>query len=87
MQDHTSKMLIGAGEWRDWLYFFKGIQSERAHEAGVVCQFNLWHQRLGHPSLRIAKLISNKGYESNELKNIKHVMYVFGLNKLGMFFR
>ncbi|PNX64903.1 hypothetical protein L195_g054262, partial [Trifolium pratense] len=31
--DRTSKMLIGAGERRDGLYFFRGIQSERAHKA------------------------------------------------------
>lgn len=52
MQDRTSKMLIGAGERRDGLYFFKGIRSEKAHKASGICQFNLWHQRMGHPSLR-----------------------------------
>ncbi|MCH83154.1 hypothetical protein A2U01_0003969, partial [Trifolium medium] len=69
--DRTSKMLIGAGERRDGLYFFKGIQSERAHKAGVVCQFNLWHQRMGHPSLRITKLISNKGDNGTEFTCLK----------------
>jgi transposase InsO family protein len=69
MQDRTSKMLIGAGERRDGLYYFRNIRNEKAHKASRICQFNLWHQRMRHPSFRITQLVSNIDYESSELNN------------------
>ena len=44
MQDCTSKMLIGAGERRDGLYFFQGFRSEKVHKSSRICQFgtNTW---------------------------------------------
>jgi hypothetical protein len=69
MQDHTSKMLIGAGKQRDGLYFFKGIRHEKAHKASGICHLNLWHQRMGHPSFKITRLASGVGNKSSELEN------------------
>ncbi|XP_029125466.1 uncharacterized protein LOC114915233 [Cajanus cajan] len=67
--DCTSKMLIGVGEQRDGLYFFKGIRSEKAHKANGTCELNLWHQRMGHPSFKVTKLASNMRCDSDILKN------------------
>nr|KYP63760.1 Retrovirus-related Pol polyprotein from transposon TNT 1-94 [Cajanus cajan] len=69
MQDCTSKMLIGVGEQRDGLYFFKGIRSEKAHKANGTCELNLWHQRMGHPSFKVTKLASNMRCDNSILKN------------------
>lgn len=61
IQDHTSKMLIGAGERRDGLYFFREIPRVKAYRTEGMNQLELWHKRLGHPSCRTAKLISSVG--------------------------
>ncbi|KAJ1407550.1 Retrovirus-related Pol polyprotein from transposon TNT 1-94 [Sesbania bispinosa] len=66
MQDCTSKMLIGVGERRDGLYFFKGIRSEKAHKASGTGELNLWHQCMGHPSFKVTKLASNMSERSDE---------------------
>lgn len=69
MHDNTSKMLIGTSEQRGALYLFKGIQHEKAHNASGTCHLNLWHQRMGHPSLKITHLAFNVGNKSSELEN------------------
>ena len=50
-------MLIGAGERRDGLYYFKGIPRINTMKISNQASLDLWHQRLGHPSLRITKLV------------------------------
>jgi len=62
-------MLIGAGEQRDGLYLFKGIRHEKAHNVSGICHLNLWHQCMGHPSLKITCLAFNVGNMSSELEN------------------
>ena len=57
IQGHTSRMLIGAGERRDGLYYFKGIPQINTMKISNKASLDLWHQRLGHPSLRITKLV------------------------------
>ena len=57
IQGHTSRMLIGAGERRDGLYYFKGIPRINTMKISDKAYLDLWHQRLGHPSLRITKLV------------------------------
>ncbi|XP_050895027.1 uncharacterized protein LOC127101610 [Lathyrus oleraceus] len=57
MQDRTSRTLIGAGEQRDVLYFFRGVRRERACKTDGFHPMDLWHKQLGHPSLKISKLI------------------------------
>ena len=57
IQDHTSKMVIGVGERRDGLYFFQEIPNVRAFKTSCVNQLELWHKRMGHPSLKTIKLL------------------------------
>ena len=44
IQDHTSRMLIGAGERRDGLYYFKGIALITALKVDKCVSLDLWHQ-------------------------------------------
>ncbi|PNX55909.1 hypothetical protein L195_g049542 [Trifolium pratense] len=48
--DRTSKMLIGAGERRDGLYFFREVPKVKACRVERMNQIEVWHKRLGHPS-------------------------------------
>ena len=57
IQDRTSRMLIGAGERRDGLYYFRGMSRVHAMKVNGVASLDLWHKRLGHPSLQVTKLV------------------------------
>ncbi|KAH9656136.1 retrovirus-related pol polyprotein from transposon RE1 [Citrus sinensis] len=71
IQDRTSRMLIGAGEQRGGLYYFREIESTRALQTVAKGTVDLWHQRLGHPSEKVIKLLpmvdttKNKAYPKN----------------------
>jgi hypothetical protein len=70
IQDHTSKMLIGAGERRDGLYFFREVPKAKAYKVEEIKQLEVWHQRLGHPSWKTTQLVSNcSGSRVSDLKN------------------
>ncbi|KAL2903852.1 Retrovirus-related Pol polyprotein from transposon TNT 1-94 [Bienertia sinuspersici] len=56
IQDQLSGSLIGAGERRDGLYFFRRIPTVCAMTTSES-EFELWHKRLGHPSDRVVKLV------------------------------
>ncbi|KAH0679333.1 hypothetical protein KY284_020418 [Solanum tuberosum] len=58
MQGRTSRMPIGAGERKDGLYYFRVVPQAMAIKNGSD-SLDLWHKRLGHPSLRVTKLVSN----------------------------
>lgn len=60
IQDHNSRMLIGAGEKHEGLYYFKGIEGVRSAKVLKTVRndtFEIWHQRLGHPSNKIVSLL------------------------------
>ena len=57
IQDHNSRMVIGAGEQREGLYFFKGVTPIRAYKTTGIASYDLWHRRMGHPSSRVIDLI------------------------------
>lgn len=65
MQDRTLRMLIGAGERRDGLYYFKGTLHIIALKIDKVASLDLWHQCLGHPSMQVIKLIPILGFKKN----------------------
>ena len=58
LQDLTSKTLIGMGERKDGLYYLQRQQRIKAHKVDGMGSLDLWHARLGHPSLKVTKLIS-----------------------------
>lgn len=82
MQDHTLRVLIGAGEHRDGLYYFKGTPRTLALKIDKVASLDLWHQRLGHPSLQVIKLIPAVGFQKIMLTSICVAIYVSVQNRL-----
>jgi hypothetical protein len=70
IQDRTSKMLIGAGERRDGLYFFLEVPNVKACRVEGMNQLEVWHKRLGHPSWKTTQLVSScDGSRVSELQN------------------
>lgn len=65
VQDRTLRMLIGAGERRDGLYYFRKVPSVKAFKMKGVGSLDLWHKRLGHPSSKIVKLVPNVTIDQN----------------------
>jgi len=57
VQDRISRILIRAGEQRGGQYFLRGVRNVRAYETDDLHSMDLWHKRLGHPSLKITQLI------------------------------
>ncbi|GKA05621.1 retrovirus-related pol polyprotein from transposon TNT 1-94 [Tanacetum coccineum] len=60
IQDLTSKMVIGAGERRDGGHLhFREVPTTRVFKTKTTTSipFDLWHKRLGHPSLEVLKFI------------------------------
>nr|GEU85599.1 hypothetical protein [Tanacetum cinerariifolium] len=59
VEDHTSRMLIGAGEQREGIYFYKRMVNVMAVTAKDVRCFETWHKRLRRPSSKVVELIPN----------------------------
>ena len=57
IQDRTSRTLIGAGERKDGLYWYRGVRKTQACHVKMENQLALWHQRLGHPSFKIVQML------------------------------
>ena len=56
IQDRHSRKLIGTGERRDGLYYFRPPSTMQAISVdGSSSSLELWHQRLGHPSEKVVK--------------------------------
>ncbi|CAL9224790.1 unnamed protein product [Arabidopsis halleri] len=52
-----SRMLIGAGEEQNGLYFFREVKEVVAFSLHVAVTVDVWHRRLGHPSSQVISLI------------------------------
>jgi hypothetical protein len=64
IQDHTSKMVIGAGEQREGLYYFKhAVVAATTTTINTPKSLTLWHQRLGHASFQVVEKIPNLCYD------------------------
>lgn len=55
IQDQSTRTVIGVGERQDGLYFFRGVPQVKV--LAVDCVVDLWHQRMGHPSEKVLKLL------------------------------
>ncbi|KAH9689145.1 hypothetical protein KPL70_015385 [Citrus sinensis] len=55
--DRITRMLIGAGEQREGLYYFRDIGSAVALSSVANRACDLWHRRLGHPSSKVVQLL------------------------------
>ncbi|GJR80887.1 hypothetical protein Tco_0151672 [Tanacetum coccineum] len=54
IHDLTSRTVIGGGERRDGgLFYFREMPPTRAFKSTTTLPFDLWHKRLGHPSLEV----------------------------------
>jgi len=70
VQDLTSKKLIGVDELHRGVFAFKE-DSEINFQANKVVSYNLWHQRMGHPSCQaLYKVFSNIELDISKNKNI-----------------
>ncbi|CAH9129000.1 unnamed protein product [Cuscuta epithymum] len=59
-------MPIGVGERRGGVYFFRGLDQAQAYAVGSSDSGDLWHSRLGHPSLKVLRSL---GYLNKVLLN------------------
>ncbi|CAH9126550.1 unnamed protein product [Cuscuta epithymum] len=58
IQDLRSRNLIGVGERRDALFYFRGVPALHTVQTSASSEFELWHRRLlGHPSDRVLQLL------------------------------
>ena len=57
IQDQLSGNLIGGGERRDGLYYFRRLPHIQLITGPALGNFDLWHRRLGHPSDKALKLV------------------------------
>ncbi|GAA0176499.1 hypothetical protein LIER_29479 [Lithospermum erythrorhizon] len=67
IQDCRSRTLIGVGECRDGLYYFRNLPGLQALHVIQSASLELWHRRLGHPSAKIVQSLSFISRSSNFL--------------------
>ncbi|XP_021766280.1 uncharacterized protein LOC110730766 [Chenopodium quinoa] len=85
IQDPQTRKVIGVGEREDGLYIFRGVPQVKVLAVEGDSSFDLWHQRLGHPSDSVLRNIPH--VSSSSRKNNKFVMFVLVQNNLGVVFQ
>ncbi|KAJ3708504.1 hypothetical protein LUZ61_012209 [Rhynchospora tenuis] len=68
VQDHSTRTLIGVGEQKDGVYYYHRGASGRVFHVSRKGPYDLWHQRMGHPSKQITLLLaglSNNNFSSD----------------------
>ena len=58
IQDRTSRMVIGAGERREGLYYLKSMGEIKACNTKYRDINGLWHRRMGHQSAKNSRITS-----------------------------
>ncbi|KAJ0021654.1 hypothetical protein Pint_30938 [Pistacia integerrima] len=74
--DRTSRKLIGTGERREGVYFFKGVASAHACKTKGVGSSELWHMRMGYPSFKVLEMISKVGSLGWRLYDLENHEYL-----------
>ncbi|CAH9093344.1 unnamed protein product [Cuscuta epithymum] len=59
IQDLPTRKTIGVGERRGGVYFFRGLDQARAYAVGSSDSGDLWHSRLGHPSIKVLRSLGH----------------------------
>lgn len=77
------RILIGAGEEREGVYYFTGVSAARVHKASkdVGSSGVLWHHRLGHPSVSVLLYLPECDRTSSFFEEIKSCDIFSVLNK------
>ena len=58
IQDLTSRTVIGAGKrWDGGLFYFREKPLAQALNTTASISIDLWHKRLGHPSLEVINFL------------------------------
>ncbi|KAJ1410810.1 Gag-polypeptide of LTR copia-type [Sesbania bispinosa] len=65
IQDRILRMVIGAGELREGLYYLHRRATAATIQTVKWKSFNLWHKQLGHPSSKVLELVPNVGTNKN----------------------
>ncbi|KAJ1703741.1 hypothetical protein LUZ63_003520 [Rhynchospora breviuscula] len=65
IQDHSTRTLIGVGEQKDGVYYYHRGASGKAFHVSRKEPYDLWHQRMGHPSRQITLLFA--GFSNNDV--------------------
>nr|GEV03009.1 hypothetical protein [Tanacetum cinerariifolium] len=78
--DFTSRTVIGAGERKDGgLFYFREVPTTQVFKTTTTTSipFDIWHKRLGHPSLEVLKLLPqvNLNKKDRELSQIYDVCH------------
>jgi len=68
-------MPIGTGEPKNGLYLYRDMYDVTVHQIGVDKQLDLWHKRLGHPSLKVIQMIPSlrNSHRSENLNKVCEV--------------
>ncbi|XP_072054469.1 uncharacterized protein [Arachis hypogaea] len=64
-QDCTSRKMIGAGERKDGLYWYRGVHKAQASHVKAENKLTPWHKKLGHLSFKIVQMIPNVSDKCN----------------------
>ncbi|KAL2939841.1 Retrovirus-related Pol polyprotein from transposon RE1 [Bienertia sinuspersici] len=70
IQDPQTRKVIGVGEREDGLYVFRGVPQVKVLAVDEDSSFDLWHQRMGHPSESVLKLIPNVSSSSRRKNKV-----------------
>ncbi|KAJ1697014.1 hypothetical protein LUZ63_005526 [Rhynchospora breviuscula] len=68
--DHNTRMLIGVGEQRDGVYYFHQVASAKVFHMHGKESYELWHQRMGHPSKQVTSLLTGNTNISEDVCEI-----------------
>jgi len=68
LQDRTSRTLIGVGEQRDVVYFYKKALVVK-DQVNVMMSRDLWHNRMEHPSSEVFTTLHKSLGIFNAIKN------------------